>query len=65
MPTDTMRAAAIDRFGGLDQISVRTLPIPEPGPDQVLFRVHTAGVGVWDPMVRTGKIKMQEMMEGM
>ena len=62
MSTDTMRAAAIDRFGGLDEISVHTLPVPDPGPDQVLFRVHTAGVGVWDPLVRTGK--MQEMMEG-
>ncbi|MDT0632798.1 NADP-dependent oxidoreductase [Rubrivirga sp. S365] len=50
----SMRAAAIDQFGG--PITVHTLPVPEPGPDQLVFRVHTAGVGVWDPNVRSGSM---------
>ena len=59
---DTMRAAAIDQYDGPDEVSVHSLPVPDPGPDQVLFRVHTAGVGVWDPMIRTGE--MEKLMEG-
>lgn len=49
-----MRAAAIDQFDG--PITLHTLPVPVPGPDQIVFRVHTAGVGVWDPNVRNGSM---------
>jgi len=52
---DTMKAAAIDRFGGPDELTLHTLSIPETGPDEVLIRVDTAGVGVWDPWVREGE----------
>jgi NADPH:quinone reductase len=53
--TDTMKAAAIDRFGGPDELTLHTLSIPDIGPDEVLIRVDTAGVGVWDPWVREGE----------
>ena len=52
----TMRAAALDRFGGIETIQMKTLPVPEPGPDEVLLRVESAGVGVWDPYEREGDI---------
>ncbi len=52
--SQTMHAAAIDHFGGPETISFRTLPMPEPGPDEVLIRVEAAGVGVWDPFEREG-----------
>jgi len=29
----TMRAVALDRFGGIEEMQVRTLPVPEVGPD--------------------------------
>src|SRR5207302_5201025 len=48
----TMRAAAIDEFGG--PITSHTLPVPEVGPDEVLIRVESAGVGVWDRFEREG-----------
>lgn len=51
---DTMQAAAIDRFGGIDPFKLQTLPVPEVGPDEVLIRVECAGVGVWDPWEREG-----------
>src|SRR5260370_38233339 len=51
----TMRAAALDKFGGVETIQMKTLPIPEPGPDEVLLRVESAGVGVWDPYEREGE----------
>ena len=49
---DTMYAAAIDEFGG--PITPHTLPVPEVGPDEILIRVESAGVGVWDPFEREG-----------
>src|SRR6185295_18472918 len=51
----TMRAAALDRFGGVENIHVKQLPVPEPGPDEVLLRIESAGVGVWDPYEREGE----------
>jgi NADPH:quinone reductase len=50
-----MRAAALDQFGGVETIQMKTLPVPEPGPDEVLLRVESAGVGVWDPYEREGE----------
>ncbi len=53
---DTMKAAAIDRFGGPDELTLHTLSIPDIASDEVLIRVDTAGVGVWDPWVREGEL---------
>jgi NADPH:quinone reductase-like Zn-dependent oxidoreductase len=50
----TMRAAAIDAFGPPSALTVHTLPVPTPGPRQVLIEVHAAGVGVWDAQMRAG-----------
>src|SRR6185503_7192072 len=50
----TMKAAAIDRFGGPDELTRHTLSVPDIEPDEVLIRVDTAGVGEWDPWVREG-----------
>ena len=41
---NTMKAVAIDRFGGPETMKLRTLPVPEVGPEEVLIRVETAGV---------------------
>jgi NADPH2:quinone reductase len=49
-----MEVVAIDRFGGIETLSVRELPVPEVGPDEILIRVESAGVGVWDPFEREG-----------
>ena len=51
---ETMRAAAIDRFGGPEVLTVRTVPVPEPDSGEVLIAVHTAGVGSWDAEMRAG-----------
>ena len=53
-----MQAAAIDRFGGPEVFRVQSLPVPEPAADEVLIRLDTAGVGVWDPYVRTGEVDL-------
>ncbi len=49
----TMKAAAIDRTGGPEVITLHTLPVPKPAADEVLIAVHTAGVAIWDVYLRT------------
>ena len=39
-----MKAAAIDRFGPPSVLGVHKLPIPEPGPDEILIALTAAGV---------------------
>jgi len=50
----TMRAIALDRFGGPETLKVQTVPVPEPGTDEILIHVECAGVGAWDPFEREG-----------
>jgi len=50
----TMRAIALDRFGGPETLKVQTVPIPEVGTDEILIHVEAAGVGAWDPYEREG-----------
>jgi NADPH:quinone reductase len=50
----TMKAVAIDRFGGIETLKTQELPIPDVGADEVRVRVEAAGVGVWDPFEREG-----------
>jgi uncharacterized protein YndB with AHSA1/START domain len=51
----TMRAVALDRFGGPEVLKVQTLPVPEIEADEILIQVEAAGVGVWDPFEREGR----------
>lgn len=48
----TSRAAAIDRFGGPEVLALHTLPVPDLDANEVLIRLDTAGVGVWDADMR-------------
>lgn len=51
---DTMRAAAIDRFGRPDVLTLHHLPIPAIAANEVLIAVDTAGVAEWDADMRAG-----------
>jgi NADPH2:quinone reductase len=55
-----MHAAAIDRFGGADEITSHEIAVPKPKRDEVLICLDTAGVGVWDPYVREGQYFEEE-----
>jgi NADPH:quinone reductase-like Zn-dependent oxidoreductase len=50
----TMRAAALDRFGGPEVLTIHELPVPTLDADEILIAVHTAGVGAWDADMRAG-----------
>jgi NADPH:quinone reductase-like Zn-dependent oxidoreductase len=51
---NTMKAVAIDRFGGPETLTLQSLPVPDVGADEVLIHVESADVGVWDPFEREG-----------
>ena len=50
----TMRAVAIDGFGGIEKMKAREVPVPQVATDEILVRVDTAGIGAWDPFEREG-----------
>jgi NADPH:quinone reductase-like Zn-dependent oxidoreductase len=55
-----MLAAAIDRFGGRNELMVRTLPVPGIGTGEVLIALDTSGVGPWDAKIREGWYQIRE-----
>lgn len=49
-----MKAAVIERQGGVENISYRDFPDPEYGPDDLLIRVKACGLNYFDIFVRRG-----------
>lgn len=54
MPPKTMKAAVIDKFGGPQVLHVASIPVPDLDDNEILIRVRSAGIGVWDPWLRQG-----------
>ena len=48
-----MRAIQMTEFGGPEVLKLVDLPIPEPGPEEVLIRVTRAGINFADTHTRT------------
>ncbi len=53
--TETMKAVQIHSLGGPEVLQFEETHRPEPGPHQVLVRVHAAGVNPADWKIREGK----------
>lgn len=51
---ERMKAIRMHRYGGPEVLRHEELPRPSPGPDEVLVRVHAAGVNPLDWKVREG-----------
>ena len=49
-----MQAITVSEFGGPEVLKVTEVPLPQPGPGEVLVRVLAAGVGPWDATLRRG-----------
>ncbi|MGP4001391.1 NADP-dependent oxidoreductase [Streptomyces sp. 8N706] len=54
MPTHTMRAIRLHGFGGPEVLRHEEAPVPEPGPGEVLVRVHAVGLNPPDWYAREG-----------
>ncbi|UHD46984.1 zinc-dependent alcohol dehydrogenase family protein [Aureimonas altamirensis] len=52
--TDTMKAAILTRFGGIDAFELSEVPVLTVGPRQVRVRVHATSVNPLDYQIRRG-----------
>jgi NADPH:quinone reductase len=52
-PMASMRAIQMTEFGGPEVLKLAELPIPEPGPEEVLIEVARAGINFADTHTRT------------
>lgn len=50
-----MRAAYVARYGPPEHVSIVELPVPEPGPGEVLVRVEACAVTAGDARMRAGR----------
>ncbi|KAG8688373.1 hypothetical protein FRC08_011467, partial [Ceratobasidium sp. 394] len=50
----TMKAARVDKQGGIEEIKVVDIPVPEPKPDEILIKTEWAGVNFIDTYFRGG-----------
>jgi NADPH:quinone reductase len=50
-----MRAVVLEQTGGPEQLVVRDLPEPAPGPSERLVNVRAAGINFMDVLVRSGR----------
>lgn len=62
MLTGGMRAEAIDRFGGPEELHLVDLPLPVPGPGEVLVRVAFAAVNPLDYKIRDGSNRVAALL---
>lgn len=54
----SMKAVVIHEYGNSCKLSYEDVPIPEPGPDEVLVKNHFAGLNFIDTYVRQGIMKL-------
>src|SRR4051794_29365945 len=54
-PPARAKAVRVHQYGSPEVITFDDIERPEPGPHEVLVRVHAAGVGPWDAWIRAGK----------
>lgn len=54
IPT-SMQVIRFDTFGGASVLQLRTIPVPRPGPGELLVKVEAAGVNPVDYKIRAGK----------
>jgi NADPH2:quinone reductase len=50
-----MNAIRVHEFGGPEVLRLETVPTPQPGPGEVLVRVHAVGVNPVETYIRAGK----------
>ncbi len=55
-----MKAVVNNGYGGFEVMEIRDVPAPEPGPNQVLVRVHAAALNYADTMQRRGEYQVPE-----
>jgi NADPH2:quinone reductase len=54
-----MKAVRLHKTGGPEVLQFDEVPTPEAGPDQVVVKAHSIGVGIADQLIRTGHYPWQ------
>jgi NADPH:quinone reductase-like Zn-dependent oxidoreductase len=57
-----MKAWRVHKFGPAEAMAFESVPRPSPGADEVLVKVHAAGVGPWDAWIRAGKSALPQLL---
>jgi NADPH:quinone reductase-like Zn-dependent oxidoreductase len=52
-----MKSLVMTNFGGLDVLENRDIPVPTPGPSEILVRIHATGLNPVDFKIREGHLK--------
>lgn len=60
-----MRAAVHERYGKPDVVSIRDVPMPETGPDELLVEVHASTVNRTDCHYRAGSPLLMRFLTGL
>jgi NADPH:quinone reductase-like Zn-dependent oxidoreductase len=58
----TMLAVRVQHFGGPEELSLEQVEVPNPQSGEALVRVHAAGVGPWDALIRAGSSGVEEAL---
>ncbi len=53
-----MKAVVIERYGGNEVVEIKDMPKPICGPEEVVIRIHAAGINPVDWKVRYGHLKI-------
>jgi NADPH:quinone reductase-like Zn-dependent oxidoreductase len=51
------RAVRFDEYGGVEVLEIRDVPLPEPGPGEVLVAVRAAGINPSEGKIRSGAVR--------
>jgi NADPH:quinone reductase-like Zn-dependent oxidoreductase len=51
------KAVRFEEYGGIEVLTVRDVPRPEPGPGQVLVAVRAAGINISEAKIREGIVR--------
>jgi NADPH:quinone reductase-like Zn-dependent oxidoreductase len=52
-----MKAVRFDQYGGIDVLRVADVPVPEPGPGQVLVQMKAASINPGEAKIRDGSLR--------
>lgn len=58
---DTMQGFIVRAFGGPENMLWETLPVPEPGPAEVLVKIHASGMNFAETRMRAGTYSGQPL----
>jgi NADPH:quinone reductase-like Zn-dependent oxidoreductase len=50
-----MKAIRVNKFGGLEVMTLQDIAQPFPAPDEILVKVHPSVVNLLDATIRSGK----------